>query len=302
MDATEEPKAYQGSCHCGAFVFEVRTPGDLKSAIGCNCSSCTKKAYVWLFLPDSAVTVIRDDGLLREFVCGPHRSTHKFCSVCGTSVMAVNPEYRPGLAVNARTLQGLSIWDLDVVVHDGVKINPQWIPPIYSGEEPALEMEGGQIYHGSCRCGDVQIAVKLRHALGVNNALESTSVSGREEQLVECNCSICQRTGSISITLPPSQTRLQNAQNLTAYNPGTSHIYKTLFCKTCGVHIYTETDPAAHPEQVKVQELENEARRADQAENVNVSINIRCFNDLEVDLLNLKTNKVDRQEGSVLNP
>ena len=87
MSTTGEPQTYRGNCHCGAFIFEVNTP-EIKRAIVCNCSICSKKGYVWLFLPEDAFTIVRDDGLLTEFICGPHNSTHRVslllsCSAAG---------------------------------------------------------------------------------------------------------------------------------------------------------------------------------------------------------------------------
>jgi len=76
MSATEPLKTYRGNCHCGAFIFEVKTH-EIKTVIGCNCSSCSKKAYLWLFLPEGSVTTVKDEGLLTEFICGPHKSTHR---------------------------------------------------------------------------------------------------------------------------------------------------------------------------------------------------------------------------------
>lgn len=99
MPFTKDLETYRGNCHCGAYVYEVKTH-EIKTAIGCNCSSCLKKAYLWLFLPEGSVTVVKDEGLLTEFMCGPHNSTHGFCSRCGISALATNPSYRPGIAVN----------------------------------------------------------------------------------------------------------------------------------------------------------------------------------------------------------
>src|SRR4051812_16406581 len=76
MSGAQELKTYRGNCHCGAYTFEVKT-SEIKTAISCNCSSCSKKAYLWLFLPEGSVTVVKDEGLLTEYICGPHKSTHR---------------------------------------------------------------------------------------------------------------------------------------------------------------------------------------------------------------------------------
>jgi len=76
MASLGSTKTYRGNCHCGAFIFEATTE-EITSAICCNCSSCTKKAYLWLFLTDDAVRIVKDEGKLTEYVCGPHKSIHK---------------------------------------------------------------------------------------------------------------------------------------------------------------------------------------------------------------------------------
>jgi len=45
----------------------------------------------------------------------------------------------------------------------------------------------GKVYHGSCRCGAAQIAVRLRGPLD----------ESYKEPVLECNCSICQRVSSL---------------------------------------------------------------------------------------------------------
>jgi len=65
---------------------------------------------------------------------------------------------------------------------DGLKIEPQYEPPVFSGAEPAAEIANGKIYTGSCHCGAVKVAVK-------SPPIDSTY----EDRILECNCSICQR-------------------------------------------------------------------------------------------------------------
>ncbi|KAK4454365.1 Mss4-like protein [Podospora aff. communis PSN243] len=279
MSTAEDLKTYRANCHCGGYIFEVKTH-EIKTAIGCNCSSCSKKAYLWLFLPEGSVSVIKDDGLLSEFVCGPHKSTHRFCSRCGTSVFATNPAYRPGTAVNARTLQDLDIWSLTTPIHDGAKINPQWIPPVYSGPEPVLssptESSPGVEYRGSCRCGAVQIAVKLA------SPVDSTY----PDPIVECNCSICQRGGYIWIYPKKEQIALQGAENLTGYAFG-NKVWKKMFCRVCGVHIMSELNVSEE----EFETLPEEVRLYNAGKLPYRGVNVRVFNGLDVG--ELKTRRED---------
>ncbi|KAK0641577.1 Mss4-like protein [Cercophora newfieldiana] len=278
MTTTEDLKTYRGNCHCGGYIFEVKTH-EIKTAIGCNCSSCSKKAYLWLFLPEGSVSV----GMLTEFICGPHKSTHRFCSRCATSVFATKPSYRPGTAVNARALQEVDIWSLNTPIHDGAKINPQWIPPVYSGPEPALglttseEVEGKvPEYHGSCRCGAVQIAVKLK------SLLDETYT----EPIAECNCSICQRGGYIFIYPPKEQIALEGAENLTGYAFG-NRVWKKMFCRVCGVHVVDELNMTEE----EFRALPEDVRGYNEPKLPYRGVNVRVFNGF--DALGLKTTRVD---------
>lgn len=58
--------------------------------------------------------------------------------------------------------------------------------PTYTGPEPTAEIEGAKIYHGSCHCGAVTIAVKSKD---FHKDPDATSEKG----LFSCGCSICAR-------------------------------------------------------------------------------------------------------------
>ncbi|KAM3566871.1 hypothetical protein ARSEF4850_000176 [Beauveria asiatica] len=60
---------------------------------------------------------------------------------------------------------------------DGTKIGKPYEEPKHTGPLPAVEVEGGQLYTGSCRCGKLTIAAVLK-------TLEDDQDSG----MIECNC------------------------------------------------------------------------------------------------------------------
>ncbi len=55
------------------------------------------------------------------------------------------------------------------------------MPPEYRGSTPA-EIEGHQLYTGTCHCGQVGVAL-------MSKPLDETF----DELMVECNCSVCER-------------------------------------------------------------------------------------------------------------
>jgi len=82
-------------------------------------------------------------------------------------------------------------------------------------------------YQGSCHCGQVAFEVE-----------------GTIESVLSCNCSICQRKGSLLWFVPRDQLRLLTPEaNGTTYTFN-RHVIKHRFCPRCGIHPYGEgTDP-----------------------------------------------------------
>src|ERR1700753_489673 len=77
-------------------------------------------------------------------------------------------------------------------------------------------------YQGSCHCGNVRYSV-------------DADLSG---EMLTCNCSICQRTGSALAFVPAPQFKLERGDDaLTDYQFGKKRIHH-LFCKTCGIRSF----------------------------------------------------------------
>ena len=77
-EANEPLKTYRGNCHCGAFVFECKSP-EIKKASTCDCSICRKKGYLWTFPGEANVTVVKGEGSLTEYTFGSKNLVHKVC-------------------------------------------------------------------------------------------------------------------------------------------------------------------------------------------------------------------------------
>ena len=75
-----------------------------------------------------------------------------------------------------------------------------------------------KMYQGSCHCG----AVKFEFA-------------GDFSKVIDCNCSMCGRRGSVLTFVPASQfTLLSGEGNLQEYKFN-KQVIQHLFCKTCGI-------------------------------------------------------------------
>ena len=82
-------------------------------------------------------------------------------------------------------------------------------------------------YTGSCHCKNVAF-----------------EVDGTIENALACNCSICQRKGSLLWFVPRDALKLTTPEaNSKAYTFN-KHVIRHHFCPVCGIHPYGEgTDP-----------------------------------------------------------
>jgi hypothetical protein len=103
------------------------------------------------------------------------------------------------------------------------------------------------IHRGGCHCGKVRFEVEAPSQL----------------EVLECNCSLCQKLGFLHLLIPASQFRLvSGGDSLTSYEFNT-RTAKHLFCKVCGVKSFYV--PRSHPN--------------------DYSVNARCLDDGTVDML-----------------
>ena len=105
-----------------------------------------------------------------------------------------------------------------------------------------------QAYTGSCHCG------RVRYEATVDLT-----------QVLECNCSHCQRKGLLLSFISPSQFTLQSGeQDLTEYQFN-KKIIQHLFCRSCGVQPFARGKmPDGSPA---------------------IAINIRCLEGVDLDAL-----------------
>ncbi|KGQ10675.1 Centromere protein V [Beauveria bassiana D1-5] len=193
-DSASLLRTYRGNCHCGAFVYEAELP-EITAASECPCSICRKKGYLFVGTNSKTHFKLVKGSLesLSEYTFGTKALHHKFCSHCGTAVLATVPTVQaPGkdIYLNVHAIQGINTWTLERTPIDGTKIGNPYEEPKHTGPLPAVEVEGGQLYTGSCHCGKLTIAAVIK-----------TLEDDRDSGMIECNCSICERVRPI--TTPP---------------------------------------------------------------------------------------------------
>jgi hypothetical protein len=101
-------------------------------------------------------------------------------------------------------------------------------------------------HQGSCHCGKVTF-----------------EVDGEIDSGLACNCSICQRKGSLLWFVPRAQLRVISGEDALATYTFNRHVIRHRFCPVCGIHPFGEgTDPQG---------------------NAIAAINLRCLTDIELD-------------------
>lgn len=102
-----------GSCHCGAVQFTVA--GEIDRVIECNCSHCSRKGFLFWFVPRKSLTVSAGAGQLTTYTFNRHVIQHQFCSVCGCQPFGLGsmPDGTETAAINVRCLHGVELQTLD---------------------------------------------------------------------------------------------------------------------------------------------------------------------------------------------
>lgn len=109
-------------------------------------------------------------------------------------------------------------------------------------------------YKGSCHCGKIRF-----------------EVTGDLTGAMACNCSMCQRKGTLMWFVPRSDLQLLTPPEQMATYTFNKHVIQHHFCPTCGIHPFGE---ASDPKGIAM-----------------AAVNIRCLEDL--DLENIPVQRYD---------
>ncbi|MFZ3087415.1 MAG: GFA family protein [Methylotenera sp.] len=110
---------YKGSCHCGKIAFEVE--GEIKGAVACNCSICTRKGSLMWFVPREKLNLLTPEDAASTYSFNKHVIEHRFCPTCGIHPYSegVNPQGNRMAAINIRCLEGVDLASIPVQNFDG---------------------------------------------------------------------------------------------------------------------------------------------------------------------------------------
>jgi hypothetical protein len=110
-------RTYAGGCHCGQVRFEVDT--DLARVVECNCSICTRKAYLHVIVPPERFRLLAGAEALTTYRFGTGVARHHFCRHCGIASFYVPRSHPDHFDVNARCLDDVDVAALRIEPFDG---------------------------------------------------------------------------------------------------------------------------------------------------------------------------------------
>ncbi len=112
-------KTYTGSCHCGTVTYTVTA--DIENVMECNCSHCSRKAFLLMFVPAEQFNLISGEENLTEYRFNKKHIAHLFCKTCGVQCFGkgTSPEGNETVAVNVRTIPDLDLTTLTINKVDG---------------------------------------------------------------------------------------------------------------------------------------------------------------------------------------
>jgi hypothetical protein len=112
------PVWHAGSCHCGRVRIEALAPPDLE-LLECNCSMCSRSAYLHLIVAADEFRLVAGANDLTEYSFGTGVARHRFCRHCGVKSFYVPRSHPGGFSVNARCLDPSTISSMRIRPFDG---------------------------------------------------------------------------------------------------------------------------------------------------------------------------------------
>jgi len=114
------PQPYVLSCHCGTIRLEV--DAELAGLQECNCSTCARSGFLHRKVPMETVRLVTQKRQLSTYLWRDAAGGHHFCPTCGTAVFRTG--YGDRVSVNARCLEGVDVFALEVSRYDGRNLMP----------------------------------------------------------------------------------------------------------------------------------------------------------------------------------
>jgi hypothetical protein len=117
-----DSKNYSGGCHCGQVRYDVTA--DLSQIMACNCSICTKRGALWVFVSPEHFALRAGTDHLVDYQFHMKKIHHLFCRECGVGAFSrgQKPDGSEMIAINVRCLDGIDVSALKTTPYDGKNI------------------------------------------------------------------------------------------------------------------------------------------------------------------------------------
>lgn len=109
--------SYTGGCHCGAIRYRVT--GEISDLVACNCSICSKTAYVHWEVPPAQFQLLTPEGAIANYQFGTRTARNYFCRRCGISPFRISRSAPDKVDVNVRCLDHVELEGLAIAPFDG---------------------------------------------------------------------------------------------------------------------------------------------------------------------------------------
>jgi len=111
-------RTHSGGCHCGRVRFEVLAPGQIE-VLDCNCSMCSKFAYLHWIVPADSFKLLSGGEALSTYTFNTGVAKHLFCSVCGVKSFYIPRSHPDCMSVNARCVDAGTIESMSIEPFEG---------------------------------------------------------------------------------------------------------------------------------------------------------------------------------------
>lgn len=119
---TAAAEVFQGSCHCGAVRFEVRSA--LTPAGRCNCSLCRRKgALMTPMMAAGNLRLLSGEEALTLYQFNTRTAKHYFCKHCGIYPFHQTRKDPNLWRANIGCLDGVDPYALEAGVADGASLS-----------------------------------------------------------------------------------------------------------------------------------------------------------------------------------
>lgn len=207
----------QGSCLCGAVVFEV--DGPIRGGIACHCTQCRKlSGHYWVAssVPMDHFRLIRDDDALRWYAASS-LAERGFCGRCGAFLLwKPADDDRMSFALGAIDgPTGVGIDEHIFVADAGDYYTPEGPPP-----PPGPGPDGP--LHGSCHCGGVAF-----------------TLAQGPQAIGACHCTQCRKlSGHYAASFEADEADLHFERRATLAEYTATGGARRSFCSRCGSRLF----------------------------------------------------------------